>query len=510
VIDRSRLTQGALGFILLLVAARIFLGGFAVFAGAQDLSYFDESQYLAAGIHAHGLHELSPQWAPLYCLWDHLLFRISGDAVVAYHLNAYVLAIALPALWYLLCVAIGLPPWWALATALAWLVSGANLETLRVGNFAACIVLGGLFVARIARRPALAWWIAAAALWLAASVRLELMLAAVAVILVGAWQLHRQWRWWPRTAAWTIAALLPNLALDLAFGWPFGGGRSGAAFQQHLAGNILAWHELPFENWIHYEDVIRRYYALPSSAADFALHEPAAFLHHVATNLWRLLSQSIGHALAPATAIALIVPVIVAIVGGVALKLRAQRAPYAVTPVSVALTACGAMVLVSCLVIYPREHYLPMLLCALLLLAAPRPAEGARPGSTLIMLVLATLIACAPSYPASKAAMPRPEQKSVEALRALNAPKLVLFDDSGVLQVYVAAQRFGPRDFKPPFDQFLRERSIDAVVISPALPKDPLLSVDAAWRRFEAAPESFGFHCAAIAETDRRLCVAAP
>src|SRR5581483_3927553 len=336
------------------MATRLFLGDYTAFAGAEDLKFFDESQYLAAGIYSHGLHGLSPQWAPPYCLWDRLVFRLSGDAVTAYHLNAYVLAAALPFVWYLLCIAIGVAPWWSLATALAWLVSNANLETLRVGNFAACILLGGLFVSRLARRPAIAWWIAAAALWIAASVRLELMLAGVVVAMVGAWQLQREWQSWTKTGAWLAAAAFPQVAIDLAFGSPLGGGRSAAAFQQHLAGNIVAWHQLPFENWIHYEDVIRRYYALPSSALDFAMHEPLAFLHHVGSNLWRLGTQSIPHALAPAASLALLLPIAIAVGGGIALKVRAARAPYATTPVSIALTASAAMVLVSCAVIYPR------------------------------------------------------------------------------------------------------------------------------------------------------------
>ncbi|HZP11346.1 MAG TPA: hypothetical protein VFB36_02865 [Nevskiaceae bacterium] len=505
-IDDRRLWTSAFGLILLLMATRLFLGDYTAFAGAQDLKFFDESQYLAAGIYSHGLHGLSPQWAPPYCLWDRLLFRSSGDAIAAYHLNAYVLAIALPALWYLLCVAIGIAPWWALATALAWLVSNTNLETLRVGNFAACTVLGGVLLSRLVQRAAIAWWVAAAALWVAASVRLELLPAGVVVVIAGAWLLQRGWQSWPKTAAWLVAAVLPQVAIDLAFGSPFGGGRSGAAFQQHLAGNILAWHDLPFENWIHYEDVIRRYYALPSGALDFAVHEPSAFLHHVASNLWRLVSQSIPHALAPATSLALLTPIAIAISGGIALKLRTARAPYATTPVSIALTACGSMVLISCAVIYPREHYLPLLICALLLLVAPKTDAGRGP-SSLIMLVLATIVASAPSYPSSKANVARTEQETVEALRRLDASKLNLFDDSGVLQVYVPAQRFGPRDFRAPFDQFVRSHEINAIVLSPTLGKDPLLRADDAWQRFEASPEAAGFRCQPIGNTDRRLCL---
>lgn len=505
-IEARRLWTSALGLILLLIATRIFLGDFTAFSSAQDLSYVDESQYLAAGINSHGLQGLYPQWAPPYCLWDRLLFKLSGDALVTYHLNAYLLAIALPALWYLLCVSLGMAPWWALASALAWLVSSANLETLRVGNFAACIVLGGLLVARFASRPALAWWIAAAALWLAASVRLELVYAAVVVVLAGAWRLHRDERSWPRTLLWTIAALLPNLALDLAFGWPFGGGRSGAAFQQHLAGNILVWHDLPFENWIHYEDLIRRYYALPEGPVDFALHEPLAFAHHVATNLWRLVSHAIAQAMEPAGSVVLVVPLAVALVGGAAVKLRGPRGSLVVGPISVALIACAAMVVISCVVIYPREHYLPLLLCALLLSLGPQTGEG-RVLPIAAMLLLGAIVACVPSYPASKSGTPRHEEETVDALRKLDAQRLVLFDDSAVLQVYVPARRFGPRDFQAPFDQFVRDHNINAVVISLTLPFDPLLRADVAWQRFLEQPESLGFHCEPIPRTQRRLCL---
>ncbi len=445
-----------------------------------------------------------------------MLFHISGDTLVAYHLNAYLLAFALPVLWYLACLSLRVTPWWALASALAWLSSTANLETLRVGNFAACIVLGALIVARCFRSPAMAWWIAASVLWLAAFVRPEFAVAALGVTGVGAWQLSGV-QGKALAARWLAAAMAPAIALSLMFGLPFGGGRSGAAFQQHLAGNILEWHQLPFANWIHYEDVIRRYYALPASAVDFLRHEPLAFLHHVFTNLCRLLTQSLGAALRPpdlmidASRQLALAPLAITLIGALAVR-RGPRPAWAITPTSVVLVACSLLVLVSCAVIYPRAHYLPLLLSAVLLSVAPRAGDTAQRSvlAALVLVGIAGVSAMLPRYVDLRAGLPRPQEETVVALRALGASRpLRLFDDAGIYQPYLRtpARRLGPRDLAPPFDRFLRDNDITVVIVSPQMANDPVLDADPSWHRFRREPQSAGFRCEPLPRTDRTLCL---
>jgi hypothetical protein len=512
--DRRHWALGALGFVLLLACARWQLGDFGSFAAVQDLDFFDESQYLAAGAHGGPITSLKAQWAAPYCLWYRGLHRLTGDTIVTYHLNAYVLAFALPALWYLVCLAFRVRPWWALASALALLLSMANLETLRVGNFAACIVLGSLLVGRLIPSAAASWWLAVAGLSVAAFVRPEFSVAAGIVLAIGAWQLSRAQFSRPKLALWLAAAILPAIALSLAFGLPLGGGRSGAAFQQHLAGNIVDWHGLPFSTWIHYEEVIRRYYALPASALDFLRQEPLAFFHHVGSNLWRLIMQSIGAALAPPDSLMTasrglaLAPILVVAVTALA----PRRADFEVAPASAVLGACGLLILVSCAVIYPRAHYLPLLLCGALLFIAPRddtePVPSWRPAT--VLLAIAALFSLLPRYVAVHADAPRPQEATARALRALpDVGPLRLFDDVGILQIYAnrPAKRLGPRDFRPPFDHFLQAQDINVVVLSPQLGWDPLLRGDPIWQRFARDPQRYGFRCQDVPTTDRQVCV---
>jgi hypothetical protein len=516
---RRHWALGALGLALLVVCARLFLGSFDAFSAAQDLSFFDESQYLAAGVYAPEISKLTAGWAPLYCVWYRIVHAFTHDTIATYHLNAYLIALGFPITWFLTCLALRISATWALMTALAWLVSTANLETLRVGLFAATTVLAGVFLARLVRREWLAWWIVAEVLWEAAYIRPEFLPVAIACVVIGARQLHKGGMRPPALGAWLVAALAPVAILVAIFGFPIGSGRSAAAFQQHLAGNILQWNGLGMEHWPRYQDVIRRYYEVPSGVLDFAIHEPVAFLHHLWTNAARLVTASVYATMRPAQSVldatqgGALALILVAIAVAMAKRIRGKRPDIELTPASLALAGCASMVIVASVVIYPREHYLALLIAAALLWIAPRADDDSHARLHAVgMLIVAGLVVLMPDYPHARRDAGRPIEETARALRAIDpAVPLKIFDDAGIAQVYAQrrTQRSGPRDFKPPFDRFVDDSGINVIVQSPQLARDPLLSADPAWRRFEADPASLNFTCTPVTNTDRVLCVRA-
>lgn len=515
---RRHWALGAFGFALLVVCARLFLGSFDAFSAAQDLSFFDESQYLAAGVYAPELGKLTAQWAPPYCIWFRVLNAVTHDTIVTYHLSAYLLAFGFPIAWFLACIALRIAPAWALLTALAWLVSTANLDTLRVGLFAATTVLAGVAFAQVVRWAWLAWWIVAGVMWEAAYIRPEFLPVAAACVLAGALQLQTSGMRAPLVGGWLMAALMPLAVMAAMFGLPVGGGRSAAAFQQHLAGNIVEWHGIPFEHWIRFEEIIRRYYALPTGVLDFAIHEPVAFLHHLWTNAVRLISVSIYAAARPAQSVlestggGPLALMIIAVTSAIFLRLRTMKRPQvAMTPASIALAGCALMVVIVSVVIYPREHYLPLLIAAVLLWIGPR-TQDADPARlhAVGMLTVAALVVLMPDLPLTRKDIQRPIEDTARALRAIDpAISLKLFDEQGIEQAYAQrrVQRFGPRDFKPPFDAFVERNGVNVIVRSPQLARDPQLIADPVWQQFDADPTAFGFECAAVTNTDRKLCV---
>lgn len=506
------------GLALLLLCARSLLGDFASFAQTQDVDFYDEAHYLAAGVQAHRLSDLNPQYAPPYSLWYRALTRLSGDMLIAYHLNAYLIAYALPISWYLLCVALGISPLWALVSALAWLCSRHNLDVLRVGSFAACIVFISLALSAISRRAWLAWWIAVAGFWLAAFVRPEFAYAALVTTGLGAWRLSGDSAGRKFVIAWIAAVLAPAMILIALFGLPISGDRSVVALHQALASNLVRWHHLSFVDWVRYEDLIRRYGPLPDGVVDFAAHQPLQFARHVLTNLWFLVSERIPSALRPSDGLVAasgawsMVPISLTLLGSAVGMLRREaRATIALTPVSAVLGSCSLFILAASTMIGAREHYVTVLLAAGLLAIAPRASENSdRRWPAAAMISVAAFAFALPSYVQFSHDRSRVEEKMILALRALGPGKVRgFFDAFGVDHLFLDPPAAGwrPRDLDRPFDQFLEDRHIDAVAGGPLLDVDERLHADASWQHFRAAPGDFGFRCAVVAGTKRLLCV---
>ena len=506
------------GLALLLLCARSLLGDFTSFAQTQDVDFYDEAHYLAAGVEAHRLSDLNPQYAPPYSLWYRALTRLSGDMLIAYHLNAYVIAYALPISWYLLCLALGISPLWALVSALAWLCSRHNLDVLRVGSFAGCIVFASLALSAIVRRAWLSWWIAIAGFWLAAFVRPEFSYAALIATGLGAWRLSRESAGRKITIAWIAAVLAPAMILIALFGVPLSGDRSVVALHQALASNLVRWHHLSFVDWVRYEDLIRRYGPLPSGVADFAVHQPLQFAHHVLTNLWFLVTERIPSALRPSDELAAasgawsLLPIGLTLLGSAAGMLRREaRATIALTPASAVLGSCSLFILAAAAVIYAREHYITVLLAAGLLVIAPRASQASdRRWPAAAMIAVAALALSLPSYAQFNQGRSRVEERMILALRALGPGKVRgFFDAFAVDYLFLDPPAVGwrPRDLDRPFDQFLEAKHIDAVAGGPLLDLDERLHADASWQHFRAAPGDFGFRCAVVAGTKRVLCV---
>ncbi|MCF8507064.1 MAG: hypothetical protein K9G59_19315 [Caulobacter sp.] len=372
---------------------------FLNFPRVWDVRLWDETLYLWAGLDPAvtlpGHYEASGLYSMIYRLLGYLI----ADPVALYHWGGLVIAgSALGALFLALLAVSRLPALTVIGTTL-FLVSGAALSWPRV-TLGALAVLG-LWVAAAHRLP-LGPKLAAATLaaFLGSFIRPEfalsfvlLLAAALALPLWDGWRSRRPPGLW-----WAVPL---GLVLVLGVLWsvplPQGGGRAFFAFAQHYAFRTVTEQGLAMDPWIEWKTLTDAAFPGATTLAGVVLTNPGAFaafalanlagigeafatfFHHFAGNSW---GSGLPRRMAATAVFGL------AAAGILGWRLAALRHGW---PERRRDLATGAIllvfalpVLVSCVLIYPREHYLVTLLFVALvltgLLAGAPKSDGASRG----------------------------------------------------------------------------------------------------------------------------------
>ncbi len=345
--------------------------------GRVDIMATDDDVYFQNGLLATWQHLPPVQMAPLFSGWYVLLNAFTHNVIDTYYLSGVVLAVLLGLLFYLLLRSLRVGVVVSVALAVAFLFSSLNLPLQpKVSLFTMLWLMAGLTVANHQTDPINKLTAAAIGALLAAYGRPEFFLSFLAlgglglVLLV----IYRRRRA-NAPLSWPLpSTLLAAAGLVLAFGSPLAGGRSIIAFGQHFALNYATWHpEIKASPWMHSATFIRHGFGRDvTSLADAFWLNPSLFLRHLTTNLTNL-ALSTGRYLADM----LVTPWLSQLVfPGRRYLLMALTAGFlALTdwPQTgrnlwaglrhngwywMCLLLMLAPTLVSCLLIFPREHYL--------------------------------------------------------------------------------------------------------------------------------------------------------
>ncbi|MFP2934159.1 hypothetical protein ACLESO_55375, partial [Pyxidicoccus sp. 3LG] len=373
--------------------------------GVLDLGLWDEADYLhrALLLPVRGLPD--PEWGPLYSLWYFALSWVWPDPVDLYYGNTRLLLLLTTLAGYTLLRGVGARPWYALAGAAVHLLSMAPHVLPRPTLLALLVILAALSAAARARSPEGAGVRVGLGLLVASFARPEYFLSfLLASALLAALLVRLAWRErarWPRAARTGAAYALGVLALLAVLGNPFGdtSNRRFFAFCQHFADNHVRSTGLAVNAWNECDRVLRTVFGDADTVGEAALANPGAFLAHLGTNLKRYPGESLklftsghggvsplpgpgplkrehlGHLLLLAVAVLLPVAVLLWNRNRLAATLRRPR-------VLAMLAVAGVVqlpVLLSVVLVQPRQHYLVLQgLLALAVLAALAAAVARR------------------------------------------------------------------------------------------------------------------------------------
>ena len=357
----------------------VLLSGFVLtyrLSGRVDIMATDDDVYFQNGLLATWQHLPPVQMAPLFSGWYTLIHAFTHNVIDTYYASGVALSVLAGLLFYGLLRSLRVGVGVSTALAVAFLFSSLNLPLQpKVSLFTMLWLMGGLIAANYRAKPVQKLTAAAIGAWLAAYGRPEFFLSFLALggTALGLFLVCR------RRAALPIPwALLGTLAvaagLVLAVGSPLAGGRSIIAFGQHFAVNYATWHpHIQASPWMHSQTFIRHGFGRDvTSLSDAFWLNPPLFMRHLTTNLTNLALTTqyrLTDMLLTPWLSRLVFPgrrylLLALAAAGLALVDWPQTGRQLRAGVRhngwywLSLLLMLAPTLISCVLIFPREHYL--------------------------------------------------------------------------------------------------------------------------------------------------------
>ncbi|MCK4305218.1 MAG: hypothetical protein KAY24_13360 [Candidatus Eisenbacteria sp.] len=533
--------SNAFRFDLFAVAILLVSGFKFTFAleSFMDIVLADESVYLSNGLQIpiHGLP--GPLLAPLYSLWYFVLSLLRPDPVSLFYLNYRLLTIAIPLFIYVFLRTYKLRPLAALLVSAYFLISFSNLPLRpKYVHFSLLTLLPFFILASHFRSPTIATLLVSLGSLLSSFVCPNLILSFELLIILYIILLVRNFRQFHFSSE--LLALLifvcSSSALIAIFGLPAFAGeadRSFLAFRQHFSVNWATCTDSNLNPWTHWDTISSEHFGNAHSIFSSFVANPLYFLYHLCYNILRT-PLTIPKLLFPHYNIIMpITPKIFWIAEGllfpavvIAFLLRFKNDWFiglnkAIQERSIFLlhiALCSIPGLVSCIIIFPRTHYL-LLPCTLLISGAAllvlrnaaKNPNGMKQLFTAFIVLSFTPFLCeynTPGHLTLNAGMANME--TINIIRSLSIAKEVrLLAARPGYDIYFG-DRFrsvGVYVKKNAFREFLDEQRINMIVVSTKLENESRLLEDDEWHDFLHNYETCDWKRMNIPNTERTLFV---
>jgi hypothetical protein len=505
------------------VADTVYLAGLSVltivfafhWTSKLDIRLYDETTYLERGLNVpNGLP--TADMAPAYALWYQALSWCTDERTTLYFLNYGVTLVLTPILVFLLLRAYHTSRGASLVASVFIQFSALNLFTWpRVSTLAlAILMIGAIFSARVRDRDR-RFPIAILAAGVAAFFRPEFVLAAVVLMVLWIWEVVKdgaRHKRWPLLEGGLVLASF--IGLFLLFGNPLAHGRGLIAFGQHYALNREKSHHTGIDPWTNWEAAISTDFGPVEGVREAMFADPEKFARHIGINL-ALTPRTIGAQLLPYWSFPVwygfaLLALLVAYLLYLAWTSKAARAGSR-SQVQLAV-AFVLPALVSVIIIYPRAHYLLVLLVFFMILlvarAFPEGTGQARVFTYVPLLVLLAILLLPHTRPVGPSE--RPVLATIGTINALPLHGTVtVLDADGGHAVYMRSPsvRTTAQDKAEGFNAFLRDEGLDLIIATPRLMEDHRYRNDPEWQRFVASEYAPAFRRVPVEGTDVVLFV---
>ncbi len=527
--------QTFFGIILLLAC------GIKLYYGIQnsmDVQFADEAAYIRFGLDL--FETMNRNWGPMYALWYKCLSFITTDTIQLYYLNFMITSVLVGVLLYFFLLRISIKPTFALFISFCVLVSDLNISVWpRISHFCIVLCLIALIIISFLKNNIYKCLVFTVMCLINAYARPEFYLSFVIMVVVTLICIYYNKSALTRKDIYIFSGAIVLIGvLHFIFRFPsndfFGYNRGVAAFYQHYAWNYKMRTNGTFDAWLYWEDLAKKQFGDCNSMWCVIKTQPGIFisntLFNVRTYLLQLLKVcsyvfpvGIFHGKKMQLLLTLLT-----IVTFITLMLRKNSRAYFLQKIYsykfylLILFCFITPTLLSCVVVFPRDHYLylQMLFVLLILISAfgfifeylsLKPIFFIAFG---ILLFLATPNVQSYSFMkfstdthamCNKKLIQHLEKKYAKTPHTLftNMPFV-----RGLLPTtFKEINTIFDKKKSKPFTHYIDSAKIDIVIITPSTLRDPHLTSDSSWINFMDSPENYNFKKEIFCDCDLYLLV---
>ncbi len=527
--------QFVFGSILLLSC------GIKLYYGIQnsmDVQFADEAAYIRFGLDL--FETMNRNWGPMYALWYKCLSFITTDTIQLYYLNFMITSVLVGVLLYFFLLRISVKPTFALFISFCVLVSDLNISVWpRISHFCIVLCLIALIIISFLKNNIYKCLVFTIMCLINAYARPEFYLSFVIMVIVTLICIYYNKSVLTRKDIYIFSGIVILIGiLHFIFRFPsndfFGYNRGVAAFYQHYAWNYKMRTNGTFDAWLYWEDLAKKQFGDCNSMWCVIKTQPGIFisntLFNVRTYLLQLLKVcsyvfpvGIFHGKKMQLLLTLLT-----IVTFITLLLRKKSRVYFLQKIYsykfylLILFCFITPTLLSCMVVFPRDHYLylQMLFVLLILISAfgfifeylsLKPVFFIAFG---ILLFLAT--PNVQSYSFMKFSTDTHAMCNKKLIQHLekkyaNTPH-TLFTNMpfvrGLLPTtFKEINTIFDKKKSKPFTHYIDSAKIDIVIITPSTLRDPHLTSDSSWINFMDNPANYNFKKEVFCDCDLYLLV---
>lgn len=502
-----------LGVILLLAC------GWKVYNGLQcvmDIQFADESAYMRFGLDLFG--KFNKDWGPVYCIWYKCLSWFTSDTIQLYYLNYALTSVLIGALLYIFLLRISISPMLALLIAFSILVSDLNIAVWpRISHFCIALLLFALIIITFIRQTAYKYLVFAVFCLITSYARPEFYISFLLTITITALSFiyNRDKLRRNDYLRITVFALI-IIVLHFIFRFPsndfFGYNRGVAAFYQHYAYNYKVRTDANIDSWLYWEEICKQQFGDCNSMWCVIKTQPMIVLSNTLFNIKNYFLSTLlnsysyifpvhifqGKKIQLGIMLLLTVSMLYLIIRKNSRSGFFQQA-YKLKFYFLILLLFIAPTLLSCVVVFPREHYvyLQMPFFLLLLICLLQPLFEQFSFKPIIVVLFGLLLFLSTpnikNYSFLKVNNDTPLLCNKELVKHLekkysNQPH-TLFTNMpfvrGMLPLnFHEINTIFDKKKRIPFRHYMDSAQIDIVILTPSTFRDPHILSDSTWTDF--------------------------
>lgn len=490
-----------------------------------DLLFWDEANYMKSGMAMP--EKFNRAWGPSYAVWYKLLSFLESDTIRLYYLN-YRLMTILPAVALFVFFALSnIRLWVSFSLGLLFLFASLNLPVWpKISHYALFVfMLGMILMKYIPNYLVKISFISVFALFISYS-RPEFYLSYLGLLALWIVALcFRQFRSRP-AIIWSVVFLLIGFSAQYLFKNPlfnFQGDRSALAFAQHFMFNYFTWNEIDQDFWITWMPYYDELFGNAASIKEIYAVNSQMFYLHFLTNFQNYFIKSFhlfSDAMLPEALVNIPIKgrIAILLIGTVIMMtlvsfnhffsnlIRSLRKNALVLLVLFIFIAPS---LISCFVIYPRDHYMIfhyffiLFFASVIIFFKPKGSpvydKYSFIFSILVLFIVYWLMPSTQAYDHFDLWRKEKSQanlKTVEALRAYEfTDSIRIVENEGGINLFLNDNYIWIRGFMKDtsWTSYIENEKVDIIYVTPSLVKYPSLKSDTSWVLFERNPEIYGF-----------------